>query len=295
MLKSPSRLTPGRAFFLKRTDISSNMAWTNDMERRTVTVGEVRIGLDFVFIAGPCAVEDEELTLTVAREVRKAGARILRGGAFKPRTSPYSFQGLAAEGLRILKKAGLETGLPVVTEVMDTRHAGLVFEYADMLQLGSRNMHNVPLLRELGRLRKPVLLKRGMSATLEEWIEAAETILAGGNDQIVLCERGIRTFESHTKNTLDLGGAVLARRRMPWPVIVDPSHATGRADLIEPMSLAAAAAGMDGLMIEVHPRPAQALSDREQQITPQVFARIAGRVRALREAMGKDPRLAQTL
>jgi len=259
------------------------------MERRTVTVGQVGIGRDFVFIAGPCAVEDEELTLAIAREVRDAGAGILRGGAFKPRTSPYSFQGLEAEGLRILSKAGREAGLPVVTEVMDTRHAGLVFEYADMLQLGSRNMHNVPLLRELGRLRKPVLLKRGMSATLEEWLQAAETISAGGNEQIVLCERGIRTFESHTKNTLDLGGAVLARQRVPWPVIADPSHATGRADLIEPMSLAAAAAGMDGLMIEVHPRPTQALSDKEQQITPQVFARIAGRVRSLREAMAKDP------
>ena len=270
------------------------MAWANDMERRTVTVGEVRIGLDFVFIAGPCAVEDEELTLAVAREVRKAGARILRGGAFKPRTSPYSFQGLEAEGLKILKKAGLETGLPVVTEVMDTRHAGLVFEYADMLQLGSRNMHNVPLLRELGRLRKPVLLKRGMSATLGEWIEAAETILAGGNDQIVLCERGIRTFESHTKNTLDLGGAVLARARVPFPVIVDPSHATGRAELVAPMSLAAAAAGVDGLMIEVHPHPDQALSDKEQQITPKVFARISAGVQALLGGMAADPVLARS-
>jgi 3-deoxy-7-phosphoheptulonate synthase len=269
------------------------MAGINTMERRTVTVGRVGIGRDFVFIAGPCAVEDEELTRTIAREVRDAGAGILRGGAFKPRTSPYSFQGLEAEGLKILRRAGRETGLPVVTEVMDTRHAGLVFEYADMLQLGSRNMHNVPLLRELGRLRKPVLLKRGMSATLEEWLQAAETIAAGGNEQIVLCERGIRTFESHTKNTLDLGGAVLVRQRVPWPVIADPSHATGRADLIEPMSLAAAAAGLDGLMIEVHPRPTQALSDKEQQVTPQVFARIAGRVRSLREEMAREPLFAQ--
>jgi len=264
------------------------------MARQIVTVNGVSIGEDFVFIAGPCAVEDEPLTLEIAREVREAGAQILRGGAFKPRTSPYSFQGLEEEGLKILKKAGLAAGLPVVTEVMDTRHAALVYEYADMLQLGSRNMHNVPLLRELGRLRKPVLLKRGMSATLEEWLRAAEIVLAGGNDEIVLCERGIRTFESHTRNTLDLGGAVLARERAPWPIIVDPSHATGRADLIAPMSLAAAAAGMDGLMIEVHPRPEQALSDKEQQITPRVFAQIASEVRALRQGIAASPLLART-
>ena len=264
------------------------------MARQIVSVNGVRIGEDFVFIAGPCAVEDEPLTLEIAREVQKAGAKILRGGAFKPRTSPYSFQGLEEEGLRILKKAGLAAGLPVVTEVMDTRHAGLVHEYADMLQLGSRNMHNVPLLRELGRRRKPVLLKRGMGATLEEWLQAAEIVRAGGNDGIVLCERGIRTFESHARNTLDLGGAVRARGRVPWPVIVDPSHATGRADLVAPMSLAAAAAGMDGLMIEVHPRPEQALSDREQQITPGAFGRIASDVRALRQRIAENPLFARS-
>ena len=262
------------------------------MTRRTVTVSGVRIGEGFVFIAGPCAVEDEELTLAIARDVRKAGARILRGGAFKPRTSPYSFQGLAEEGLKILKKAGAAAGLPVVTEVMDTRHAALVHEYADMLQLGSRNMHNVPLLRELGRMDKPVLLKRGMSATFEEWLRAADIVRAGGNEDIVLCERGVRTFESHTRNTLDLSGAVRARERAPWPVLVDPSHATGRADLIAPMSLAAAAAGVDGLMIEVHPRPEKALSDKEQQITPAEFARIAAGVRALREGMAANSLLA---
>ena len=259
------------------------------MTRKIVSVNDVRIGGDFVFIAGPCAVESEELTLEIAREVARAGARILRGGAFKPRTSPYSFQGLEEEGLKILKKAGRAAGLPVVTEVMDTRHAALVHEYADMFQLGSRNMHNVPLLRELGRMRKPVLLKRGMSATLDEWLRAAEIVQAGGNEDIVLCERGVRTFESHTKNTLDLGGAVLARERVPFPVIVDPSHATGRADLIAPMSLAAAAAGVDGLMIEVHPHPERALSDREQQITPQVFSRISAGVRSLLGGMAADP------
>jgi 3-deoxy-7-phosphoheptulonate synthase len=264
------------------------------MSRHIVDVKGVRIGAGFVFIAGPCAVESEELTLEIAREVRAAGAHILRGGAFKPRTSPYSFQGLEERGLRILRDAGRAAGLPVVTEVMDTRHAELVHEYADMLQLGSRNMHNTPLLRELGRMRKPVLLKRGMGATLEEWLAAAETVRAGGNEAIVLCERGIRTFESHTRNTLDLGGAVLARERAPYPVIVDPSHATGRSELIAPMSLAAAAAGVDGLMIEVHPRPERALSDREQQITPRVFARISAGVRGLLDGMAADPALARS-
>jgi len=263
------------------------------MTRKIVSVNGVRIGEGFVFIAGPCAVEDEALTLEIAREVRAAGARILRGGAFKPRTSPYSFQGLAEEGLRILQMAGRAAGLPVVTEVMDTRHAALVHEYADMLQLGSRNMHNTPLLRELGRMRKPVLLKRGMSASLEEWLEAAEIVRAGGNEAIVLCERGVRTFETHTKNTLDLGGAVLARERVPYPVIVDPSHATGRSELVGPMSLAAAAAGVDGLMIEVHHRPDRALSDKEQQITPRMFARISAGVRELLGGMAADPALAR--
>jgi 3-deoxy-7-phosphoheptulonate synthase len=264
------------------------------MTRHIVDVKGVRIGEGFVFIAGPCAVESEELTFEIAREVRAAGAHILRGGAFKPRTSPYSFQGLEERGLRILRDAGRAAGLPVVTEVMDTRHAELVHEYADMLQLGSRNMHNTPLLQELGRMRKPVLLKRGMSATLEEWLAAAATVRAGGNEAIVLCERGIRTFESHTKNTLDLGGAVLARERVPYPVIVDPSHATGRSDLIAPMSLAAAAAGVDGLMIEVHPHPERALSDKEQQITPRVFARISAGVRGLLGGMAADPALARS-
>jgi 3-deoxy-7-phosphoheptulonate synthase len=264
------------------------------MTRQIVSVNGVRIGQGFVFIAGPCAVEDEELTLEIAREVRAAGAGILRGGAFKPRTSPYSFQGLAEEGLKILQKAGRAAGLPVVTEVMDTRHAELVHEYADMLQLGSRNMHNIPLLRELGRMRKPVLLKRGMSASLDEWLRAAETVRAGGNEAIVLCERGVRTFETHTKNTLDLGGAVLARERVPYPVIVDPSHGTGRAELVGPMSLAAAAAGIDGLMIEVHPRPDKALSDKEQQITPRLFASISAGVRELLGGMAADPALARS-
>jgi 3-deoxy-7-phosphoheptulonate synthase len=263
------------------------------MTRQIVDVNGVRIGEGFVFIAGPCAVEDEALTLEIACAVRAAGAAILRGGAFKPRTSPYSFQGLAEEGLKILQKAGRAAGLPVVTEVMDTRHAELVHRYADMLQLGSRNMHNTPLLRELGRMRKPVLLKRGMSASLEEWLQAAEIVRAGGNEAIVLCERGVRTFETHTKNTLDLGGAVLARERVPYPVIVDPSHATGRSELVGPMSLAAAAAGVDGLMIEVHPRPDRALSDKEQQITPRMFARISAGVRELLGGMAAEPALAR--
>ncbi|MFB5083921.1 bifunctional 3-deoxy-7-phosphoheptulonate synthase/chorismate mutase [Symbiobacterium thermophilum] len=234
-----------------------------------------------MIIAGPCSVESEEQIVAAARAVKAAGATALRGGAFKPRTSPRSFQGLGEEGLRLLAVARAETGLPVVTEVMDTAQIDLVAEYADVLQVGSRNMQNFALLKQVGRAGKPVLLKRGLSATLEEWLAAAEYILESGNDQVILCERGIRTFETSTRNTLDLSTAILARTRSGLPVIVDPSHAAGRRDLIEPLSLAALAAGMDGLMIEVHPDPDRALSDAAQQLNFEQFSRLMARLELL--------------
>ena len=240
--------------------------------RQVVNVGDHAIGRDFVIIAGPCAVESEEQTVETARRVKEAGAHLLRGGAYKPRTSPLDFQGLGDEGLRILRTAREETGLPVVTEVMDARDIEKVSASADLLQVGSRNMQNYTLLKELGRSERPVLLKRGMSATLEEWLGAASYILAGGNERVILCERGIRTFETCTRNTLDLSVVPAAKAASPLPVIVDPSHGTGRADLILPMSLAAVAAGADGLLVEVHPDPSQAKSDRQQQITPGAFS-----------------------
>jgi 3-deoxy-7-phosphoheptulonate synthase len=252
-----------------------------------VTVGGHVVGRDFVVIAGPCAVESEEQTLRTARLVKEAGAHMLRGGAYKPRTSPHDFQGLGEEGLRILKAAREETGLPIVTEVMDARHIEMVSDAADILQVGSRNMQNYTLLRELGRVDRPVLLKRGMSATVEEWISAAEYVLTGGNTQVILCERGIRTFETRTRNTLDLSAVPAAKDLSPLPVIVDPSHGTGRADLVRPMSLAAVAAGADGLLVEVHPDPSGANSDSEQQITPQEFSDLFRDVEDLVAHLGR--------
>jgi 3-deoxy-7-phosphoheptulonate synthase len=240
-----------------------------------VTVGGRAFGRDFILIAGPCAVEDEEQMLSVARRVRDAGAHMLRGGAYKPRTSPRSFQGLGERGLSILAAAREETGLPIVTEVMDARDIEKVAACADILQVGSRNMQNFTLLRELGQHDHPVLLKRGMSATLDEWLMAAEYILTGGNQQVILCERGIRTFETSTRNTLDLSVVPQVKQRSSLPIIVDPSHGTGVASLIRPMSLAAVAAGADGLLVEVHPSPDDAASDRDQQLTPDAFVELA--------------------
>jgi len=249
--------------------------------RRVVEVKGHAIGRDFVIIAGPCAVESAEQTLATARRVKEAGAHMLRGGAFKPRTSPQAFQGLGEEGLEILRAAREETGLPIVTEVMDARHIEKVSACADILQVGSRNMHNYTLLKELGRAERPVLLKRGMSATLEEWLGAAQYILEGGNPNVILCERGIRTFETGTRNTLDLSVVPAAKQLSPLPVIVDPSHGTGRADLVHAMSLAAVAAGADGLLVEVHPQPDRAKSDCGQQITPDAFDHLARAVGGL--------------
>jgi 3-deoxy-7-phosphoheptulonate synthase len=258
----------------------------NPDKRTVVTVGPVRFGEDFVVIAGPCSVESEEQALQTARAVKKAGANMLRGGAFKPRTSPYDFQGLGLKGLKILEKAKQETGLPVVTEVTDPRDVSWVSEYADVLQIGTRNMQNYSLLKEVGKMNKPVLLKRGMYSTLKEWLSCAEYILAAGNPQVILCERGIRTFETYTRNTLDLSIVPAVKEISHLPIIVDPSHGTGRLSLIEPMSLAALAAGADGIIVEVHYKPAEALCDKDQAMSPAQFSLLMNKLRALKEALG---------
>lgn len=254
-------------------------------QRTLIRVGNIRIGSDFLLVAGPCSVESEKQMITIACQVKEAGANMLRGGAFKPRTSPYAFQGLGLAGLKILDKARRETGLPVVTEVIDPRDALWVSEFADVLQIGARNMQNFSLIKEVGKVGKPVLLKRGMTSTLNEWLNCAEYILAEGNPNVILCERGIRTFETHTRNTLDLSMVPALKEMTHLPVIVDPSHGTGRLSLIEPMGLAAIAAGCDGLMVEVHCNPEEALSDKDQAFNPQQFAAMATKVFKLRRFM----------
>lgn len=254
-----------------------------------VRVGDVEIGPGkFVVMAGPCAIESEAQIIETAHRVKEAGAKILRGGAFKPRTSPYSFQGLGEEGLRLLAKAREETGLPFVTEALGIEELPLVAEYADMIQIGARNMQNFRLLEAVGRLRKPVLLKRGMMNTVDELLMSAEYILAQGNYQVVLCERGIRTFEPSTRNTLDLSCVPLVKKKSHLPIIVDPSHGTGRSDLVTPMSLAALVCGADGLIIEVHPNPIEALSDGPQSLTPDQFALLMKELRKLAVLMGRE-------
>jgi len=257
-----------------------------EANRRTIiTVDEVKIGKDFVVIAGPCSVESEEQTLATAQKVKEAGANMLRGGAFKPRSSPYAFQGLGLKGLKILEKAKKETGLPIVTEVLDTRDVSWVCEYADILQIGTRNMQNFSLLKEVGKVNKPVLLKRGMYSTLNEWLSCAEYILAEGNPDVILCERGIRSIETYTRNTLDLAIVPAAKEVSHLPIFVDPSHGTGRLSLIEPMSLASLASGADGIMIEVHYNPKEAICDKDQAMSPQMFSGIMDKLRMLRPVM----------
>ena len=241
-------------------------------------------GGHFCLIAGPCSVETHEQMLRTARAVQDAGAHVLRGGAFKPRTSPYDFQGLGAAGMEILMEAKQATGLPIVTEITNVRQIPL-FADVDIIQIGARNMQNFDLLKEVGKLQKPILLKRGFCATIREWLLSAEYILSEGNERVILCERGIRTFETDTRNTLDLSAVPILKHFSPLPVIVDPSHATGRAELVEPMALAATAAGADGVMIEVHHDPACALCDGAQSLTPEQFARVAKRIQNVRKAL----------
>jgi len=254
----------------------------SDKKKRTViTVDNLRIGMDFILIAGPCSVESEKQMILTAKKVKGLGANMLRGGAYKPRTSPYSFQGLGVEGLKILKTAKEETGLPIVTEIMDTRDIDIVCKYADVLQLGARNMQNYSLVKEVGKTNKPVLLKRGMSCTLLEWLGSAEYIMNEGNSQVILCERGISTFEPYTRYTLDLSSVPAVKELSHLPVIVDPSHGTGRVHLVESMSLAAVAAGADGLMVEVHNHPADALSDKNQTMTPGQFKTLVEKLKKM--------------
>ena len=247
-----------------------------------VKVGDIKIGGgDLAVMAGPCAVESEQQVLETARAVKASGANIMRGGAFKPRSSPYSFRGLGEEGLKYLDAARAETGLPIVTEVMTTHDVDVVYRYADILQIGARNMQNFNLLDEMGKLDKPVLLKRGLSATIEEWLLAAEYILAGGNSQVILCERGIRTFETYTRNTLDISAIPVIKKLSHLPIVADPSHGTGKWYLVAPMTVASVAAGAHGVMVEVHPSPDTAKSDGAQSLTFENFAALMDQVRAV--------------
>jgi len=269
------------------------MATQDDIDEgdgRAVEIAGHRLGgAHFTIIAGPCAVESREQLLQSARAVAAGGAAMLRGGAYKPRTSPYSFQGLGQEGLRLLAEARAHTGLPIVTEVIDPRDLPELLEVADVLQIGARNMQNYALLTEVGRCGRPALLKRGLGATLDELLMAAEYLLAQGNESVILCERGIRTFETAYRFTLDLMAIPVLKSRTHLPVIVDPSHAAGRRDLVLPMSLAAAAAGADGVIVEVHPRPAEAICDAAQQLPCDEFADYAERVHAVAAQVGKIP------
>ena len=252
-----------------------------------IRVGNTTVGGGSLCVmAGPCSVESEEQVIEIARAVKAAGATMLRGGAFKPRTSPYDFQGLKAEGIDFLLEAKKETGLPIVTEIMNANHLPL-FENVDVIQVGARNMQNFELLKELGRTQKPILLKRGLANTLKELLMSAEYIMAGGNENVILCERGIRTFETYTRNTLDLSAVPLLHELSHLPVIVDPSHATGIAKLVKPMALAAVACGADGLMIEVHNDPAHALCDGAQSLKPDAFAEVIASARALKDSLSE--------
>jgi 3-deoxy-7-phosphoheptulonate synthase len=258
-------------------------------DNSVVTVGDVRIGGDEVIVmAGPCSAETEEQVRTTAAAVRRAGAKIFRGGAFKPRSSPYSFQGLGEDGLRLLRDAAKAENLALVSEVMDVSQIGLIDRYCDMFQVGARNMQNYTLLRELGHARKPVLLKRGLMATIEEWLLSAEYVLSGGNNAVILCERGIRTFETATRNTFDVSAIPVVKKLSHLPIIADPSHGAGRRDMVAPMARAAVAAGADGLLIEVHCDPDHALSDGAQSMFPAQFDRLMAELRIIAPAIGRS-------
>jgi len=258
-------------------------------QNTVVDVGGVKIGGNRVVVmAGPCSVESREQIIETARLVKKAGATVLRGGAFKPRSSPYSFQGLEEKGLELLAEARQETGLPIVTEVMSPSHLDLVAECADILQIGARNMQNYSLLNEVGRLQKPILLKRGMMSTVTEWLMSAEYIMSNGNYDVILCERGIRTFENITRSTLDLNAVPVAKELSHLPLVVDPSHGTGKWNLVVPMSLAALGAGADGLLVEVHPRPDEALSDGFQSLKFKTFEKLMAEIRPIVQALGRE-------
>ena len=260
-----------------------------DKPNTIVTVGKAEFGKDFVVIAGPCSVETEEQFIATALIAKEGGAHMLRGGVFKPRTSPYAFQGLGLPGLKLMAKGREVSGLPFVTEVVDPRDVSWVCEYADMLQIGARNMQNFSLLKEVGKSNKPVLLKRGMYSTIEEWLNSAEYILAEGNPNVVLCERGIRTFETYTRNTLDLNAVAAVRKLTHLPIIADPSHGVGRPELVADMSCAAAAAGAQGIIVEVHNNPEEALSDKDQALTASEYKSMMIRLKKLTDFLKLNP------
>lgn len=258
-------------------------------EDTVVKVGNTQIGGgNLTLMAGPCSVESEEQVVAIAKAVKASGATMLRGGAFKPRTSPYAFQGLKYDGLRLLKEARAKTGLPIVTEIMSPYDIELFAEDVDVIQVGARNMQNFELLKELGHTHKPILLKRGLSATIEEWLMSAEYIMAGGNENIILCERGIRTFETYTRNTLDLSAIPAVKKLSHLPVVVDPSHASGKWWMVDPLAKAAVAVGTDGLIIEVHNDPSNALCDGQQSIRPSVYGELVKELRAIARAVGRE-------
>jgi 3-deoxy-7-phosphoheptulonate synthase len=281
-------LLPGVAEVLRITEPYKLGSRTFKREGSVFDIGGVKIGGEEIAVmAGPCSVESESQVFAVAKSVRRSGAKILRGGAFKPRTSPYSFQGLGEEGLRLLRAAANENDLKVITEVMDKSQIDLVEKYADILQVGARNMQNFTFLKDLGKASKPVMLKRGQSATIEEWLMSAEYILSGGNHQVILCERGIRTFETATRNTMDIGAIPVVQKKSHLPIVADPSHGIGIRDKVIPMARACVAAGADGIMIEVHNDPDHAKSDGAQSLFPDQFAQLMKEVRIIAEAIGR--------
>jgi 3-deoxy-7-phosphoheptulonate synthase len=287
-------LIPGVREVVKISEPYKLVGRTFKPQDTVVDVAGVPVGgPEVIVMAGPCSVETKGQVESAARAVSAAGARVLRGGAFKPRTSPYSFQGLGEEALRWMRAVADETGMAVISEIMDPRALETVLRYVDCLQVGARNMQNFDLLKELGRVRRPVLLKRGMSATIEEWLLSAEYVLAGGNGQVILCERGIRTFESATRNTLDISAIPVVKKRSHLPIVVDPSHGTGRRDKVIPMARAAVAAGADGLLIEVHPDPERALCDGAQSLFPEQFERLMSELRIIAPVLGRSLPLAR--
>jgi 3-deoxy-7-phosphoheptulonate synthase len=291
---SQLELLPGVREVVRITEPYKLVGRTFKPEDTVVDIAGVKVGgPEVIAMAGPCSVESREQVALVAGLVAASGARILRGGAFKPRTSPYAFQGHGEEALRWMREAADASGLAVISEVMDLRTIDMMMGYVDCLQVGARNMQNFDLLKELGKVRKPVLLKRGLSATIEEWLLSAEYILAGGNSQVVLCERGIRTFENATRNTLDLSAIPVVKKRSHLPIVVDPSHGTGRRDKVIPMARAAVAAGADGLLIEVHNNPEKALSDGAQSLYPEQFDKLMGELRVIAPVLGRTLPLAK--
>jgi len=283
------RAMPGVATALRIPEPFKLASRTFRPETSVIRIGDVAIGgKEVVLMAGPCTIESEEQMVKTAAAVRAAGARVMRGGAFKPRTSPYSFQGLGEEGLKLMRRVADAHGLLVISEIMDKSQIALMDRYVDIFQVGARNMQNYPLLRELGKVERPVLVKRGLSATVDEWLMSAEYVISGGNDRVIVCERGIRAYETYTRNTLDLNAVAVAKSISHLPVIVDPSHAAGVRDKVVPLARAAIAAGADGLLVEVHHDPERAICDGPQSLFPQQFEALAAQIRLIAEAVGRS-------